>query len=351
MRSYVAAFAMGLLLCSAPLFGSPLKGSPTGWTPAPGFTALFDGKTLDGWVIEGRRQGFRVEDGCIHSDGGQEGNGIHTARQYGNYVLRMEWMLSKTGNSGIFIRQGAPGFEVQLLAPWTPYRDDLHCTGSLYGYVPVSMRPDETTLRWRTAEISVVWQRVTVKMDGVVCTQADLAQVPGLKDQPLVGSIGMQDSHTGPGEWVRFRHLEVKDLDQDPAFVARGLAESSPAVRRRAYELAVGLGPRATAALLQAVAVGLPPQRHAAELALERIAGRATAPGNRAAAAEMERALTARLTGGTDGAAPDRIAAARLLGVVSDGGRDTVGALKAAAKAGGRVGEEAQAALARISGW
>jgi len=47
-------------------------------------------------------------DGCIHSDGGKGGEWIHTARQYGNFILRLEWMLSQVGNSGVFIRHGTP---------------------------------------------------------------------------------------------------------------------------------------------------------------------------------------------------------------------------------------------------
>jgi hypothetical protein len=111
--------------------------------------SLFNGKDLSGWEIMGQPEGWRIEDGCIHSDGGKGGDWIRTEKQYANYIFHVEWMLSEVGNSGALIRTGektawGPGFEVQMLAPWTPHRDDLHCTGSLYSHVAVQNRPDET---------------------------------------------------------------------------------------------------------------------------------------------------------------------------------------------------------------
>ena len=99
-----------------------------------GFNPLFDGKNLSEWTL-GEEGGFEVIDGELYTGGFAEGNDLFTKKWYCNYVLRLEFMLSDVGNSGVLIRcdpQDAwkTGAEVQLLAPWTPYRDDLHCTGS-----------------------------------------------------------------------------------------------------------------------------------------------------------------------------------------------------------------------------
>jgi len=317
-----------------------------------GFVPLFNGRNLDGWVVAGSPEGFAVVNGRMHSDGGKGGQWIHTASQYANFVLRLEWMLSRVGNSGIFIRNDptGAGFEVQLLAPWTPHRDDLHCTGSIYGHVPANPRPDETPLRWRRAEITAAYKRVTVKIDGVVCADADYDQVPTMKDMPLAGYIGMQDSHTGAGEWVEFRTIEIKDLDQDPGFVAQGLASTDPAVRRVAYDAAVRLGPPMAATLLNLIGRGDAPTRHAAQAALERVVANASAPGASQEASAVRRDLLDRLCASGDNGAPDRACAAQMIGLIGQADARTAGVLMNALLEDGAVSAAALEAMQRIPG-
>jgi len=115
------------------------------------YTLLFNGKDLSGWNLL-KPGGFEVIDGELVTRSSGSGTDIYTEKSYSNFILKLEFLLSDVGNSGIFIRRDpskpGTGFEVQLLAPWTPWRDDLHCTGSMYGHVAVSNRPDETTGKW-----------------------------------------------------------------------------------------------------------------------------------------------------------------------------------------------------------
>ena len=87
----------------------------------PGFLALLDGKSLNGWQIVGQKgSGYRVENGLLvcPADGG--GN-LFTTREYANFVLRFEFRLFEGSNNGIGIR--APlvgdaaykGMEIQIL--------------------------------------------------------------------------------------------------------------------------------------------------------------------------------------------------------------------------------------------
>jgi hypothetical protein len=329
-----------------------LATAPLAAEASHGFVSLFNGSNLDRWVVAGNAEGFTVINGRIHSDGGKGGDWIHSAKQYGNFVLRLEWMLSKTGNSGIFIRNGprGGGFEVQLLAPWTPRRDDLHCTGSIYGHVAANPRPDETPLRWRKLEVVAEYKHITVKIDGVKCCEADYDQVPSMKDLALAGYVGMQDSHTGAGEWVEFRNIEVKDLDQEPGFVAQGLSSSDAGVRRLAYDNAIKLGPPMVAPLLDILARGEAVERHAAQMALERIAASASAPGAEAQAAAVQASLVTRLAGDASSAAADRVCAARLLGLVGQGDERTLAVLRKAVLENGPVSAAALGAMQRIPG-
>jgi hypothetical protein len=73
----------------------------------PGFTPLFDGKSLDGW--EGNQKIFRVEQGAIV--GGSlkapvaRNEFLCTKEQYGDFELRLKFkLLGKGANAGVQLR-------------------------------------------------------------------------------------------------------------------------------------------------------------------------------------------------------------------------------------------------------
>src|ERR1044072_6672027 len=112
-----------------------LAGGLRGDEKEAGFVPLFNGKNLDGWVIKGKAEGWQVQNGILPSEGARGGEWVRVAREYGDFILKLDWKVSRNGNSGVFLRvpdQGAPwqtGYEVQISsAP----RDDKHCTGALY---------------------------------------------------------------------------------------------------------------------------------------------------------------------------------------------------------------------------
>jgi hypothetical protein len=90
-----------------------------------GFTPLFNGKDLTGWVnVNCAPETWTVKDGMIHCDGVPTG-AMRTVKQYENFILELEWRhLKPGGNAGVFIWAGplsAPGVpflravEVQVL--------------------------------------------------------------------------------------------------------------------------------------------------------------------------------------------------------------------------------------------
>ena len=111
-------FACSLLFLSAPLFSQ----EPT---PPEGFTALFNGKDLSGWVpVNVAPNTFSVRDGLIVTTGIPTGY-MRTEKMVENFVLECDWRHMKPGgNSGIFVwGDGIPavgtgytrGIEVQVL--------------------------------------------------------------------------------------------------------------------------------------------------------------------------------------------------------------------------------------------
>ncbi len=208
------------------------------------FAPIFNGIDLSGWVDRG---GFGVEDGILVTRG-KEGKDLFSEKTYGNYILRLEFMLSDVGNSGVQIRANPDnayrgGFEVQLLAPWTPYRDDLHCTASIYGHVAVTNRPDETTGRWYRMEIVCDRKDIAISVNDEVCTHGNMDSVETLKDKNLRGAVGLQFNHAEKeGQWVKFRNLSIRDLDSEPEYVIKGFADTDWRVRQSAHDAAVALG-------------------------------------------------------------------------------------------------------------
>ena len=142
-----------------------LAGALGGEDKDEGFVPLFNGKDLDGWVVKGKADGWQVKDGVLRSDGAKGGDWIRTAKEYGDFILKVDWKVSKGGNSGVFIRvpdKGAPwqtGYEVQIS---NDPRDEKHCTGALYGYAAVKPRPDESADKWHTFEIHCVGPQIKV---------------------------------------------------------------------------------------------------------------------------------------------------------------------------------------------
>ena len=72
--------------------------------PESGFTALFDGKTLDGWSVrEGPDSAFYVKEGdiVVHESAGFP-TWLRSARQYENFDFRGEFFIRGWMNSGIY---------------------------------------------------------------------------------------------------------------------------------------------------------------------------------------------------------------------------------------------------------
>lgn len=69
---------------------------------------LFDGRTLDGWFIQGKKETWSVKDGVVDCTGRPSGY-IRTVKDYANYKLHVEWRWTdKPGNSGTLVHMSLP---------------------------------------------------------------------------------------------------------------------------------------------------------------------------------------------------------------------------------------------------
>lgn len=169
------------------------------------------------WVTMGKPDGWSYQEGVIRSEGGKDGQWMRSVKAYSDFVLRLEYRVSPGGNSGVFIRckeDGNPwetGHECQISNEQPP-RDALHCTGTLYGNVAADPRPDESPDVWHTYEIFCHKKRIQIQVDGRITVDANMDQIDAIRNKPMQGFIGLQDSHTGEGFWIEYRNVRIRDI-------------------------------------------------------------------------------------------------------------------------------------------
>jgi hypothetical protein len=207
--------------------------------PPKGFTALFNGKDLDGWqghtdmkergtqskekldaLLKQRTktamEHWKVEDGVIHCDG-KGGVSLQTVKDYGNFELMVDWKIEKKGDSGLYLR-GQP--QVQI---WDSdnlgkgLEEDLHTgSGGLWNNPkgdkakqPLK-KADKPVGEWNSFHITMVGNEVTVKLNGELVV--DKGKLPNywFKDKPLptTGPIELQ-FHNDP---LWFKNIYIKEL-------------------------------------------------------------------------------------------------------------------------------------------
>jgi hypothetical protein len=187
-----------------------------------GFLSLFNGKDLSGWkILDGNLAVWGVDHGLLYVKG--EGGGwLMTEKEYGDFDLRLEYRMSKLGNSGVALRapmHGNPsyqGMEIQLIddANWPNLRPSQF-TGSIYDVVAPSVHVSRQIGHWNEMHITAQGRHVRVVLNGTMLVDANLDdhkdradKHPGL--MRTKGHLGLQ-SHSSR---VEFRNLYVKDLSE-----------------------------------------------------------------------------------------------------------------------------------------
>jgi hypothetical protein len=167
-------------------------------TPPEGFTALFNGKDLTNWKVTPKlAEHWKVVDGVIVYDG--KSGDLVTEKNYGNFILYVDWKIAKGGDSGIFLR-GAP--QVQI---W----DNKEGSGGLWNNPKDSSKPaafaDNKIGEWNTFKIQLVGEKVTVHLNGkLVVDNVVMVPIKGKKTGPIV-----LQNHGNP---LWFRNIYVKEL-------------------------------------------------------------------------------------------------------------------------------------------
>ena len=102
-RLHLVALALAIVLSYA---DSLARAQEQAADDATGWTELFNGKNLDGWIQRGGKAGYAVVDGVIvgTSKAGTSNSFLCTDRDYGDFILEYEMKADIELNSGVQIR-------------------------------------------------------------------------------------------------------------------------------------------------------------------------------------------------------------------------------------------------------
>lgn len=186
------------------------------------FTSLFNGRDLTGWA--GAADNYEVIDGAIRCREGKGGI-LHTADEYANFVVRLEFLTPPSGNNGLAIRtdgKGDPAYdamcELQVLDSEHPNYaklDPRQYHGSVYGMAAAKrgfLRPAGT---WNFQEVTVNGSTIRVELNGNVILNADVAKVTefmGGRPHPGKDRKSGFFGFAGHGDAVSFRNISIQRL-------------------------------------------------------------------------------------------------------------------------------------------
>ena len=224
-----------------------------GQAPPPGFSALFDGKSLDGWHgmphfdprklaamsdeerakklaewTEDARKHWRVEDGQLINDG--HGAYLTTDKEYGDIEFWIDYKTVALADSGVYLR-GTP--QVQIWdttkegGKWDRGADKG--SGGLFNNGPKTPGRDPLVLadkpfgEWNRLHILQVGARTTVDLNGKRVVDHATMENFWDRSEPLFarGPIQLQ-THGGEIRWRNLWIREIPAAEANEILASRG---------------------------------------------------------------------------------------------------------------------------------
>ena len=221
----------GIVLGCAMLMVTTMAGGEA--RAADGWVALFDGRTLDGWVQRNGTATYRVTDGAIvgRTSEGSPNSFLVTEQAYGDFELEFEVRVEDPLNSGVQIRSRArerragdtPDEEAgRVFGPQVEIEASPGLAGYVYGeamgrgwLTPAARLVPHAHLRngdWNHYRIVAKGPRIRTWINGEPIE--DLSDAEAYASHPD-GFIGLQvhsiEPGTGPYE-VAWRRLRLREL-------------------------------------------------------------------------------------------------------------------------------------------
>ncbi len=202
----------------------PADATPSAQLAADGWSDLFNGKDLTGWIA--KPGSWTVEDGVLSRQGGGD---IWTEQPFADFVLDLEFKLDPETNSGVFLRTGdihdcvQTGIEMQVLDSFGKEPPGKHDCGAIYDCLAPARNAVRKPGEWNHALITCRGSKIHIVLNGEPIIDMDLDQwteagknpdgtpnkfKTAYKDMPCRGRIGFQDH----GKPVWYRNIRIKPL-------------------------------------------------------------------------------------------------------------------------------------------
>ena len=202
---------------------------------AAGWRLLFDGKTTAGWMTSDQKPPrTSVEEGSLNPHKSGHYMLVHT-QQWSDFVLSLDFKISKGCNSGVFIRTSSltprPGKDVGYNGIEIAIDDTTgagyHDTGAIYDLVKPRKNAMHPAGEWNRMVITCDNSLIKVELNGEPISTMNLDEFTApnkrpdgsshkfdvaWKDHPRKGYIGLQD-HGSPC-W--FKNIKLRELRPAP---------------------------------------------------------------------------------------------------------------------------------------
>jgi hypothetical protein len=175
---------------------------------------LFNGRDTTGWVVMHGGE-WTVEEGALVGRNGtnwttnpeHSGSWLRTERQFGDFVLELEYAINTRGNSGIHFRSAIEknpsftGYEMQILddAGSPPRKTGA---GSIYDVAAPSRNMSKPAGEWNQVRITCIGKRIQIELNGEKIVDQE-------SDRSLRGYIGLQN-HDARAV-VKFRKIRLEE--------------------------------------------------------------------------------------------------------------------------------------------
>ena len=177
--------------------------------PAAAAEDLFDGRSLDGWRIQGADY-WSVRDGVLtgESDDRKQNSVLWTNRSFGDFTLEFDFRFKGHVDSGVFLRQENDQIQIGISGS---LKRDMTCSpyiANKRGY-PVEAGKVADLLRegeWNTMKIEVRGREYRVSLAG---REVMRYESPSAVE---AGPVGFQ-VHPGLRMKIEFRHVRITSLD------------------------------------------------------------------------------------------------------------------------------------------
>jgi hypothetical protein len=174
---------------------------------------LFNGQNLDGWRVHGTEKWYVDNGELVCESGPDKAYGyLVTEENYGDFILRLEFLQESNGNSGVFFRSTLEGTKI---SGWqvevAPEGNDSGGIYESYGRGWLWQIPEEKEHILKEGE----WNEMIIRLQGNrVMTWLNNEMMTDLTDDKFTqqtGGIALQ-IHDGGDVKVRWRNLFLREL-------------------------------------------------------------------------------------------------------------------------------------------